>query len=126
MPYLTAKTPAELKHILDELIQNVIPIFESKLKRVILFGSYARGDYNEESDIDVMFLIDDDAKTLQSKYRKPVQRVISAINWDYDVLLCSVLQNEQDFHAVVEDIPFYHNVEKEGITIYEQHPTAIL
>jgi predicted nucleotidyltransferase len=120
MPYLTAKTPAELKHILDELIQNVIPIFENKLKRVILFGSYARGDYDEESDIDVMFLIDDDAKTLQSKYRKPVQRVISAINWDYDVLLCSVLQNEQDFYAVVEDIPFYHNVEKEGITIYEQ------
>jgi len=126
MPYLTAKTPAELKHILDKLIQNVIPIFGSKLKRVILFGSYARGDYDEESDIDVMFLIDDEAKTLQSKYRKPVQRVISAINWDYDVLLCSILQNEQDFYAVVEDIPFYHHVEKEGITIYEQQPTAIL
>lgn len=67
MPYLTAKTPAELKLILDELIQKILPIFGSKLKRVILFGSYARGDYDEESDIDVMFLIDDEAKTLQSK-----------------------------------------------------------
>lgn len=126
MVHLKAKTQPELKQLLDELIQNIIPIFDKKLKRVILFGSYARGDYDEESDIDVMFLIDDEAKTLQSKYRKPVQRVISAINWDYDVLLCSVLQNEQDFYAVVEDIPFYHNVEKEGITIYEQQPTAIL
>ena len=87
---------------------------------------YARGDYDEELDIDAMFLIDDEAKILQSKYRKPVQRVISDINWDYSVLLCSVLQNEQDFYAVVEDIPFYHNVEKGGITIYEQQPTAIL
>ena len=127
MFHLTAKTETELKSILDELIQKSMPIFDNKLKRVILFGSYARGDYDEESDIDVMFLIDDEAKILQSKYRKPVQRVISDINWDYSVLLCSVLQNEQDFYAVVEDIPFYHNVEKEGITIYEQQqPTAIL
>ena len=127
MFHLTAKTETELKSILDELIQKSMPIFDNKLKRVILFGSYARGDYDEELDIDVMFLIDDEAKILQSKYRKPVQRVISDINWDYSVLLCSVLQNEQDFYAVVEDIPFYHNVEKEGITIYEQQqPTAIL
>jgi predicted nucleotidyltransferase len=126
MPYLTAKTPAELKHILDELIQNVIPIFESKLKRVILFGSYARGDYDEESDIDVMFLIDDDAKILHNKYRKPVRRIISDIDFKYGVLLCSVLQNEHDFYECVNSIPFYQNVEKEGITLYRQQQTAIL
>jgi predicted nucleotidyltransferase len=126
MEYLKTKTATELKQLLDELTQKVLPIFEGKLKRVILFGSYARGDYDEESDIDVMFLIDDETKTLQSKYYNPVQKVISGINWDYSVLLCSILQNEQDFYAVVEDIPFYHNVEKEGITIYEQQPTAIL
>ena len=41
MVHLTAKTETELKQILDELIQNIIPIFDKKLKRVILFGSYA-------------------------------------------------------------------------------------
>jgi len=126
MVHLTAKTEIELKQILDELIQNSIPIFDKKLKRVILFGSYARGDYDEESDIDVMFLIDDEAKILSSKYRKPVRRIIADIDWKYEVLLCSVLQNEQDFYAAVNSIPFYHNVEKEGITLYGQQPTAIL
>jgi uncharacterized protein len=128
MGYLAAKTQAELKQLLEELVQNITPIFDQKLKRVILFGSYARGDYDEESDIDVMLLIDDEAKTLQSKYRKPVQRVTSDINWKYDALVCSILQNEQDFYAAVESIiPFYRNVEKEGITVYEQRqPTAIL
>jgi len=118
MVHLTAKTKTELKQILDELIQNIIPIFDSKLKRVILFGSYARGDYDEESDIDVMFLIDDEAKFLQSKYRKPVRRIISDIDFKYGVLLCSVLQNEHDFYKCVNSIPFYQNVEKEGITLY--------
>jgi len=126
MVHLTAKTEIELKQILDELIQNSIPIFDKKLKRVILFGSYARGDYDEESDIDVMFLIDEEAKILSSKYRKPIRRIIADIDWKYEVLLCSILQNEQDFYAAVNSIPFYHNVEKEGITLYEQQPTAIL
>jgi predicted nucleotidyltransferase len=126
MFHLTAKTETELKSILDELIQKSIPIFDNKLKRVILFGSYARGDYDEESDVDVMFLIDDEAKILQSKYRKPIRKIIADIDFEYDVLLCSVLQNEQDFYACVHSIPFYHNVEKEGITLYGQQPTAIL
>lgn len=115
---LTAKTEAELKQILDELIKGVIPIFGEKLKRVILFGSYARGDYDEESDVDVMFLIDDDAKILQNKYRKAVREIISDIDFEYSTLLCSVLQNEHDFYECANSIPFYKNVETEGITLY--------
>jgi uncharacterized protein len=120
MMELTAKTKDELKQILDELIEGVIPIFGEKLKRVILFGSYARGDYDEESDIDSMLLIDDDAKILNSKYRKSVLRVISDIGLKHDILLCSVLQNEHDFYECVNGIPFYKNVEREGITLYGQ------
>jgi predicted nucleotidyltransferase len=126
MTKLTAKTEAELKQILDELIKNVIPIFDEKLKRVILFGSYARGDYDEESDIDVMFLIDDDAQTLNGKYRKSVRRAISKIGLEHDILLCSVLQNEHDFYECINNIPFYKNVEREGITLYGQKQVAIL
>jgi len=126
MTKLTAKTEVELKQILDELIKDVIPIFDEKLKRVILFGSYARGDYDAESDIDVMFLIDDDAKTLNGKYRKSVCRATSKIGLKHDILLCSVLQNEHDFYECVNSIPFYKNVAREGITLYGQKQVAIL
>lgn len=126
MTRLTAKTESELKQILDELLKYVTPIFSEKLKRVILFGSYARGDYDEESDIDVMFLIDDDSKILHSKYRKAVCIVESDIGLKHDILLCSVLQNEHDFYECVNGIPFYKNVEKEGVTIYGQKHAAIL
>jgi predicted nucleotidyltransferase len=126
MTKLTAKTEAELRQILDELIKNVIPIFGEKLKRVILFGSYARGDYDAESDIDLMFLIDDDAQTLNGKYSKLVRRAISKIGLEHDILLCSVLQNEHDFYECVNSIPFYKNVEREGITLYGQKQVTIL
>ncbi len=126
MTKLTAKTEAELRQILDELIKNVIPIFGEKLERVILFGSYARGDYDAESDIDLMFLIDDDAQTLNGKYSKLVRRAISKIGLEHDILLCSVLQNEHDFYECVNSIPFYKNVEREGITLYGQKQVTIL
>jgi tRNA nucleotidyltransferase (CCA-adding enzyme) len=56
---LTAKSPEELKMILNELIERVRPVFGDKLKKVVLFGSYARGDYDAESDVDVMLMVND-------------------------------------------------------------------
>lgn len=57
MNNLMSKSKEDLDLILKELIEGVFPIFSDKLKRVILFGSYARGDYDEESDIDVMLML---------------------------------------------------------------------
>ena len=36
--------------------QQVKKLLGQKLDKVILYGSYARGDYNEHSDIDIMIL----------------------------------------------------------------------
>ena len=73
-----------------------------------------------------MFLIDDDAKILHNKYRKYVREIISDIDFKYNALLCSVLQNEHDFYECVNSIPFYKNVETEGITLYGHKHAAIL
>lgn len=49
--------PAKVKHTIDRYIQeldrNNIPI-----KEAILFGSYAKGDYQEWSDIDIALVSD--------------------------------------------------------------------
>ena len=42
---------------LGEFLTDVRSLFGEKLKSVIVYGSYARGDYNEHSDIDVMILV---------------------------------------------------------------------
>jgi hypothetical protein len=44
---LTAKSPEELNQILKELTERVLPLFGDKLKKIVLFGSYARGDYDD-------------------------------------------------------------------------------
>ena len=45
-----------IEGILAEYVAGVKRIFGNHLKTVILYGSYARGDYNDDSDIDIMIL----------------------------------------------------------------------
>lgn len=115
---LKAKTKNEINIIMNELVEKIIPIFGGRLEKVILYGSYARGDYDAESDVDVMFLVDEDDENLRT-YRKLIRKVESEIDFKYDVLLCGIMQNKNRFYQNIDDLPFYANVHKEGVVMYE-------
>ena len=71
--------------LLKETSIELRKIFGEKLDNVILYGSYARGDYDSESDIDVMALIDIEKSEL-AKYRRKVSEIANNIDLKYDVL----------------------------------------
>ena len=48
--------PAAKREIIMSFARRVRRILGKNLKQVILYGSYARGDYTEDSDIDIMVL----------------------------------------------------------------------
>jgi len=63
--FITTNNP-----ILDELIRRILQVVQ--LKRLILFGSAARGEMNPESDIDVLVVMPDGIhrrRTAQTIYR---------------------------------------------------------
>ena len=47
-----------MKELLDKYIAEIKKIYGTHLQEVILYGSYARGDFKEDSDIDIMILLD--------------------------------------------------------------------
>ena len=124
MADLKAKTKAEVDMILNEIVDRVRPVFGEKLKKVVLYGSYARGDYDAESDVDVMFMIDEDDNEIV-KYRKNVRRAMSGIDLKYGALICGHVQNYNRFIKYMNDVPFYENVSREGIVYYEKRNMTV-
>ena len=54
-----------MTHSIEEIIAKLTPIFEEKgVVKAILFGSYAKGDATEESDIDIAAYVGDDMSIL--------------------------------------------------------------
>ncbi len=108
------KTTLDL--LLKETGTQLNNLFGNKLDSVVLYGSYARGDYDEESDIDVMALVDMDKSDL-CKYRRVVSELANDIDLKYDVLLSIKLQDKPTFIKYQNALPFYKNVLKEGVRV---------
>lgn len=106
------------KLLLDTVVMRLADYakekFGDKLKNVILYGSYARGDYDDESDIDVMIIVDMTQEELNT-YRWDLSCFCADINVENGILITSKLQSAQIFENWKDILPFYKNVVKDGV-----------
>ena len=58
----------ELTTIIQEFEQDMKNIFKDDFRSLWLYGSYARGDYDQNSDIDVMILVNTPVDKINSYY----------------------------------------------------------
>lgn len=87
-------------------------------KKVILYGSYARGDYRDDSDIDIMILLDLSDMDIK-QYRHELSGETFDFNMDHDLDIKPIAKSQQHFQNWVDAYPFYANVEKEGVKLFE-------
>ena len=106
----------QLRQVLDMAQSGLLGIFVDSLERILLFGSYARGDQDEESDIDVMALVNMPGDQLAG-YRRRVNHLSSEIDLQHDVFLSITLQDSETFHRFAQTLPFFQNVSREGIPV---------
>lgn len=107
----------ELKNLLSELKQIIINIYGESLKKIILYGSYARRDYRSESDIDVMILASGSKFELKTFFEKAVIAT-NELDIKYGIFVSIIDVNIKDFDEYINYVPFYANVYKEGTKIY--------
>ena len=107
-------TILNIKNCDFNLIDGVNEILGSRVKKIILYGSYARGDYDYESDIDIMILVDMMPEELV-KHRRIFNDFSTDIDLNYNVVLSSKLQSKQFFNEWKNTLTFYQNVIKDGV-----------
>lgn len=100
-----------ITRLLVELKQGLAELYGERLMAVYLFGSYARGDYRESSDIDVMIVLLD-----YENYGAEIDRtgeLISRLSLDYGTSISRVIMKEIQWQR--SDTPLLRNIRAEGV-----------
>lgn len=108
--------PNNVSDEIQNFINEVKKILGNRLKKVILYGSYARGDYNQKSDVDIMILTDLSYNEIE-EYRDKISDIAFEIELKTGIILSPVIKNIEKYNSRIKFIPFYKNVEKEGVVL---------
>ncbi len=105
-----------IMEIVNAYVNDAHIIFDSKLKCVILFGFYAREDNDDESDIDLMVLLDVPSNQIPFERRK-MRKTANRLDLEYDCVISATFQSYDVFESYREASMFYSNISKEGLKV---------
>ncbi|WP_324282272.1 nucleotidyltransferase domain-containing protein [Cyanobacterium aponinum UTEX 3222] len=103
----------QLEEIISKLKQSFINLYNTKLDKIILYGSQGRKDAQIDSDIDILVVLKDNIDPYKEIDR--TGDIIYQISLDYDVVLSRHFISSDKFNH--NNNPFLHNVKKEGIIL---------
>lgn len=104
-------------HIITQKVADEAKVrLGAKLETVVLYGSYARGDYDDDSDIDIMVRVICTRDQLEN-YRHILSDVASGLSLEYNVMVSVSVVDTETFHRYRRHLPYFENVEREGIRI---------
>lgn len=106
-----------IQKVSSEVISEVMKLVKDDIYKIILYGSYARGDFDTESDIDILVVLRCDEKKVK-QYRKNISRIASRVGLENDVEVSLLLRDKATYEMGNRLLPFYQNVLKDGVTLY--------
>jgi predicted nucleotidyltransferase len=99
------------KSYILKLIKTAVNVTEPNAT-LILYGSYARGDYREDSDIDLLVLVDKEKVTREDEKR--IKYPLYDIEFETSTIISPMVFSRKDWESRHRITPFYENVVREG------------
>ena len=104
----------DLSCLLERYKEAVSQILGERLKRIILYGSYARGDFKQDSDMDIMILADIQPEEI-SNLADRIYDITYDFEVKYEMEINPSIQSIQVYEQWKGVYPFFMNIEKDGV-----------
>ena len=98
--------PKIMQDLIKQYVEEVKKIYGSHVRQIILYGSYARGDFRPDSDVEL------------KAYAQQLSYMTYDFNMDYDTDIKPIAKSEAHFNKWIVNYPFYSNIHKEGVVLY--------
>jgi len=101
---------------MDKISRHFAQLVRKKLKdntrKIILFGSHARGDFTEGSDYDILIVVNHKDKKIQNIVLEASVEILNK----YDALIGSIICDESEWQQK-QNFPLGLNILREGVEI---------
>lgn len=101
-------------NIITKIKDHLLKEFPYRIKKIILYGSYARKSYNRDSDIDLLLIIDG---KIDGQLRNQIYNICYDLNSMYDIWIDVSLLSEGDLNTLRGKQPYVQNALLEGIVL---------
>jgi uncharacterized protein len=101
--------------VIKDFTETMKNHYGDRLSKIILYGSYARGDFHEESDIDFLVLLNDEEVRAMKELSNTNDEVYD-LTLKHDILVSMFATSKRKFETATQ--AFYRFIKKEGITVY--------
>ena len=104
------------KKILNKIKSMISPDLKEKIKMLVVFGSRAKGEETEDSDLDILAVVDEKSKELEQR----LDDIMYQVMWDNDfkpIISFKVFSHDKFMKALQEGYSFYKRVNSEGVSL---------
>lgn len=104
------------KKIIADFKSRIPPEIRGSVKKIIVFGSRARGEEREDSDLDMAVLVEEKLPELEEK----LDDIAYSVMWDHDfspIISLKVFSEKRFADLLARGFSFYKHVQNEGVSI---------
>lgn len=106
-----------LKKVKNEITQMIYKGMQADIEEIILYGSCARGDYSEDSDIDIALLLNCD-RIEAKKYSDLLADIATEMAMKYFVIINFACLPYEEYLQKRSWYPYFINIDSEGEVLY--------
>lgn len=100
--------------ILREAYRSCDNLLQHSIVDAYLYGSYARGDFHDESDVDILLTSTLPLEQI-NRTRRDIASIASQLSLNHDITVSLTIKQLDQFRSHLSISPYYQNVLKEGI-----------